>query len=76
VFVTIGGGVRWERLNPRAPYQPATDDLGPPELQAWLRAPADPPSVPLPLMRDPATGIPTAAARDIARPHDTPGGHR
>lgn len=63
VFVTVGGGVRWERLDPRNPCEPPTDDLGPPDLEAWLRAPADPPSVPLPLMRDPGTG-PTAAARN------------
>jgi hypothetical protein len=76
VFVTVGGGVRWEPLDPRNPREP-TEDIGPPDLHAWLRAPADPPSVPLPLMRDPRTGLPTAPARwphHTARTqHDTQG---
>jgi hypothetical protein len=61
VFVTVGGGTRWERIDPRAPRPPANEDdeLGPPDLQAWLDNPAAPPSVPMPLMRDPATGEPT-----------------
>jgi hypothetical protein len=58
VFVTVGGGTRWERLDPRAPRQPANEDdeLAPPDFQAWLDNPAAPPSVPMPLMRDAATG--------------------
>src|SRR4051812_39870495 len=50
VFVTIGGGTRWKQVNPRAPQQPNVDDLEPPVISAWLRDPAAPPSVPLPLM--------------------------
>lgn len=76
VFVTVGGGVRWERLDPRNPREPCTDDLGSPDLEAWLRAPADPPSVPLPLMRDPSTGLPTAAGRNLTYTHDTQGEDR
>lgn len=70
VFLTVGGGVRWEPLDPRNPREPA-EDIGPPDIKAWLRAPADPPSVPLPLMRDPATGLPTAAGQCLTNPHDT-----
>lgn len=36
-----------------------------------LRAPADSPSVPLPIMRDPDTGLPTAAGRCLTTPPDT-----
>jgi hypothetical protein len=50
VFVTIGGGTRWKQLNPRVPQQPEIDDLEPPDIDAWLRDPAAPPSVPLPSM--------------------------
>ncbi|WP_238412896.1 hypothetical protein [Saccharothrix deserti] len=63
VFATVGGGVRWERLNPRAPQEPHGGDMEPPDMDAWLRDPAAPPSVPLPLIRDPGTGVPTAAGR-------------
>jgi hypothetical protein len=60
VFVTVGGGTRWERIDPRAPRPPANEDdeLGPPDIQAWLDNPAAPPSVPMPLMRDPPPGNP------------------
>jgi hypothetical protein len=75
VFVTVGGGVRWAPLDTSNPREP-TDNIGPPDLHAWLRAPADPPSVPLPLMRDPGTGLPTAAGRMLTKPLDTQGEHR
>jgi len=65
VVVTVGGGVAWHRINPRCPCIPdgdgEDDPLGPPDLRAWLADPAAPPSVPMPLMRDPATGLPTPA---------------
>lgn len=61
VFATVGGGVRWHRIDPRDPWFPEGDPLGPPDIHAWLRDPAAPPSVPMPLMRDPATGLPTTA---------------
>lgn len=62
VFITVGGSVAWHRINPRCPDMPEGDDpLGPPDLAAWVRDPAAPPSVPMPLMRDPATGLPTPA---------------
>ncbi|MFE5565037.1 hypothetical protein ACFQ68_08600 [Amycolatopsis japonica] len=53
VFATVGGGVRWHRFDPLNPWFPEGDDsLGPPDSSAWLRDPAAPPSVPMPLMRD------------------------
>lgn len=55
VFVTVGGGIRWHPINPRAPRQPHSDTLEPPDIAAWLRDPAAPPSVPLPTMRNPQT---------------------
>lgn len=58
VFVTVGGGVAWHPIDPHDPRFPEGDDpLGPPDMLAWLRNPAAPPSVPLPLMRDPVTGF-------------------
>lgn len=65
VFLTVGGGVRWEPLDPRDPRQPDGEAIGPPDIEAWLRAPADPPSVPLPLMRNPHTRVHTAAGRRL-----------
>lgn len=58
VFTTVGGGTRWERIDPSDPRQPANvdDELGPPDPCAWLDNPAAPPSVPMPLMFDPALG--------------------
>jgi hypothetical protein len=63
VFVTVGGGVRWLCFDPLAPNaaRDNNDALEPPDFAAWLREPVAPPSVPLPLMRDPATGLPTPA---------------
>ncbi|MBN6034142.1 hypothetical protein [Amycolatopsis sp. 195334CR] len=60
VFATVGGGVRWHRLDPRNPWFPDSEDdpLGPPDLAAWLRDPAAPPSVPMPLMRDTPADLP------------------
>jgi hypothetical protein len=54
VCVTVGGGMRWHHLDPSNPQPPCGDTLRPADITAWLLAPADPPSVPLPLMRDPA----------------------
>jgi hypothetical protein len=70
VFATVVGGARWQQLNPHAPWQLSTDDLAPPDLHAWLRAPAEPPSVPLPLMRDHGTGTLTTAGRRSTSPHE------
>jgi hypothetical protein len=67
VFVTVGGGVRWERIDHHTPHEPGTDDMQPPDIEAWLRAPASSPSVPLPLMRDPNTGRPTIAGQPPPR---------
>ncbi|MBW4717354.1 hypothetical protein [Saccharothrix obliqua] len=50
VYATIGGGVRWERINPQHPREPDTDGIGPTDFEHWLRVPAAPPSVPLPTM--------------------------
>lgn len=62
VFVTGGGGVTWHQIELRDPRFPEGDDpLGPPDIHAWLRDPAAPPSVPMPLMRDPVTGLLTPA---------------
>jgi hypothetical protein len=58
VFLTVGGGVRWEPLDPRNPREPA-EDIGPPDIYAWLR--------------DPATGLPTAAGQCLTNPHNTQG---
>ncbi|WP_020663107.1 hypothetical protein [Amycolatopsis benzoatilytica] len=59
VFVTVGGGVRWHRIDPADPRFPEGDDpLGPPDIRAWLRDPAAPPSVPMPLMREKPTVTP------------------
>ncbi len=59
VFVTVGGGVSWHRIDPHHPQFPEGDDpLGPPDIYAWLRDPAAPPSVPLPLMREKPTDMP------------------
>ncbi len=71
VFVTMSGGVRWERLDPSAPRQPRAEDLGPRDFAEWLREPDTPPSVPLPLMRDFDTGLPTVAGQKLTGPHDT-----
>ncbi|MEV6639651.1 hypothetical protein [Amycolatopsis sp. NPDC051371] len=66
VFLTVGGGVAWHRINPRCPCVPEGEDpLGPPDIHAWLADPAAPPSVPMPLMRDPATGLPTSAGAPL-----------
>lgn len=52
VFLTVGGGIRWHRMNPDHPETPArSDSLGPVDILAWLRDPAAPPSVPMPIMR-------------------------
>ncbi|MFE0025470.1 hypothetical protein [Amycolatopsis sp. NPDC059021] len=60
VFVTVGGGVRWHRIDPHGPRFPEGDDpLGPPDISAWLRDPAAPPSVPMPLMREKPAAMPT-----------------
>ncbi|QWF81031.1 hypothetical protein [Amycolatopsis sp. CA-230715] len=60
VFVTVGGGVRWHRIDPHDPRFPEGDDpLGPPDIHAWLRDPAAPPSVPMPLMREKPADMPT-----------------
>lgn len=69
VFVTVGGGVRWEQIDHHTPREPRTDDVQPPDIEAWLRTPAAPPSVPLPLMRDPNTGQPTPAGQPLPRRH-------
>ncbi|VVJ22699.1 Uncharacterised protein [Amycolatopsis camponoti] len=59
VFVTVGGGIRWHRINPHAPRFPEGEDpLGPPDIHAWLRDPAAPPSVPMPLMREKPADMP------------------
>ncbi|UUV28587.1 hypothetical protein NQK81_27830 [Amycolatopsis roodepoortensis] len=59
VFATVGGGVRWHRIDPSNPWFPEGDDpLGPPDLYAWLRKPAAPPSVPMPLMREVSADMP------------------
>ncbi|MFI5593669.1 hypothetical protein ACIA5G_52205 [Amycolatopsis sp. NPDC051758] len=60
VFVTVGGGVRWHRIDPLDPRFPEGDDpLGPPDIHAWLRDPVAPPSVPMPLMREKPAAMPT-----------------
>jgi hypothetical protein len=76
VFATVGGGVCWARIDPRKPREPSTEGMEPPDIEAWLRAPAAPPSVPLPLMRDPGTGLPTAAGQALTTRDDSPGGDR
>ncbi|OKJ95633.1 hypothetical protein AMK34_21690 [Amycolatopsis sp. CB00013] len=59
MFATVGGGVRWHRLDPLNPWFPEGDDsLGPPYLYAWLRDPAASPSVPMPLMREKPADLP------------------
>ncbi|MDT8916051.1 hypothetical protein [Amycolatopsis sp. PS_44_ISF1] len=53
VFVTVGGGVGWHRIAPHhSQFPEENDSLGPPDIVAWLRDPAAPPSVPMPLMRE------------------------
>jgi hypothetical protein len=61
VFVTIGGGVRWEPVDPHNPCEPGTDYIGSPDLQEQLREPDDLPLVRLPFMRHPGTGSPIPA---------------
>jgi hypothetical protein len=52
VFLTVGGGIRWYRMNPARPQVPAQNhSLGPVDIRAWLRDPTAPPSVPMPIMR-------------------------
>ncbi|MEC3979916.1 hypothetical protein [Amycolatopsis sp. H20-H5] len=60
VFTTVGGGTRWERIDPADPRQSANvdDELGPPDLHSWLADPAAPPSAPMPRMLHPAPGNP------------------
>ncbi|TKG60367.1 MULTISPECIES: hypothetical protein [Pseudonocardiaceae] len=60
VFVTVGGGISWHRIDPHDPRFPEGDDpLGPDDIYAWLRDPAAPPSVPMPLMRPKPVTVPT-----------------
>lgn len=56
VFVTVGGGIRWHRLNPHRPQPPALNHLlGPVDILAWLHDPTAPPALPMPTMRSPDT---------------------
>lgn len=58
VFVTVGGGVRWHRIDPHDPSFPDSKPLGPLDTGAWPRDPAAPPSVPMPLMGEKAVDMP------------------
>ncbi|SFO04838.1 hypothetical protein [Amycolatopsis rubida] len=52
VFVTVGGGTRWHRIDPRDPRFPDRGSAGTTDVSAWQRDRAAPPSVPMPLMLD------------------------
>lgn len=51
VHKTAGGGDHSHRLDPDNPHPPLR--CGPPHFAAWLRNPAAPPAVPLPVYRNP-----------------------
>lgn len=56
VFVTVGGGIRWHRMNPDHPQAPAPNhSLGLVDILASLRDPTAPPALPMPTMRPPDT---------------------